>query len=105
MRRYDPAEPAEVAELADAPDSKSGVLRDVWVRPPPSASRRIPAGKRFAPGRRSYRPREMTEGGNRRGNKRVRRGFVFVYLLRAEVPIPRGGGERGKARLGSTPSR
>jgi hypothetical protein len=26
-----------VAELADAPDSKSGVLRDVWVRPPPSA--------------------------------------------------------------------
>ena len=29
---------AEVAELADAPDSKSGVRKDVWVRPPPSAS-------------------------------------------------------------------
>ena len=28
---------AEVAELADAPDSKSGVRKDVWVRPPPSA--------------------------------------------------------------------
>ena len=28
---------AEVAELADAPDSKSGGLRAVWVRPPPSA--------------------------------------------------------------------
>ena len=28
---------AEVAELADAPDSKSGSLRGVWVRPPPSA--------------------------------------------------------------------
>jgi hypothetical protein len=29
---------AEVAELADAPDSKSGALRGVWVRFPPSAS-------------------------------------------------------------------
>jgi hypothetical protein len=29
---------AEVAELADAPDSKSGGLRAVWVRFPPSAS-------------------------------------------------------------------
>src|SRR4029079_5863248 len=29
---------AEVAELADAPDSKSGSLRGVWVRFPPSAS-------------------------------------------------------------------
>src|SRR5215471_19152746 len=28
---------AEVAELADAPDSKSGSLRGVWVRFPPSA--------------------------------------------------------------------
>src|SRR5919199_184505 len=28
---------AEVAELADAPDSKSGGLRAVWVRSPPSA--------------------------------------------------------------------
>src|ERR687884_1526650 len=28
---------AEVAELADAPDSKSGGLRAVWVRFPPSA--------------------------------------------------------------------
>src|SRR5215475_10182304 len=33
--------PAEVAELADAPDSKSGGLRAVWVRFPPSASRSI----------------------------------------------------------------
>src|SRR5512141_1839640 len=31
-------ERAEVAELADAPDSKSGSLRGVWVRFPPSAS-------------------------------------------------------------------
>src|SRR6266516_1297223 len=31
---------AEVAELADAPDSKSGGLRAVWVRLPPSASRK-----------------------------------------------------------------
>jgi hypothetical protein len=30
-------EQAEVAELADAPDSKSGSLRGVWVRFPPSA--------------------------------------------------------------------
>src|SRR5438045_8889250 len=30
-------ERAEVAELADAPDSKSGSLRGVWVRFPPSA--------------------------------------------------------------------
>src|SRR3954470_15127294 len=30
---------AEVAELADAPDSKSGSLRGVWVRFPPSAPR------------------------------------------------------------------
>jgi hypothetical protein len=29
---------AGVAELADARDSKSRVLRDVWVRPPPPAS-------------------------------------------------------------------
>src|SRR5438270_2187349 len=29
---------AEVAELVDAPDSKSGGLRAVWVRFPPSAS-------------------------------------------------------------------
>src|SRR5439155_7979101 len=28
---------AEVAELVDAPDSKSGSLRGVWVRFPPSA--------------------------------------------------------------------
>src|SRR5262249_53736292 len=35
-RRYSPF-PAEVAELADAPDSKSGSLRGVWVRFPPSA--------------------------------------------------------------------
>ena len=28
---------ADVAELADAPDSKSGIREDVWVRPPPSA--------------------------------------------------------------------
>ena len=33
---YD-AHRAEVAELADAPDSKSGSLRGVWVRFPPSA--------------------------------------------------------------------
>lgn len=26
-----------MAELADAPDSKSGIREDVWVRPPPSA--------------------------------------------------------------------
>src|SRR4051812_47151770 len=32
-----PSRQAEVAELADAPDSKSGGLRAVWVRPPPSA--------------------------------------------------------------------
>ena len=31
------ASSAEVAELADAPDSKSGSLRGVWVRFPPSA--------------------------------------------------------------------
>src|SRR5437773_9422754 len=30
-------ERAEVAELVDAPDSKSGSLRGVWVRFPPSA--------------------------------------------------------------------
>src|SRR5918911_3724708 len=30
---------AEVAELVDAPDSKSGGLRVVWVRFPPSAPR------------------------------------------------------------------
>ena len=29
---------AEVAELADAPDSKSGVRKDVRVRVPPSAN-------------------------------------------------------------------
>ena len=28
---------ADVAELADALDSKSGIRKDVWVRPPPSA--------------------------------------------------------------------
>src|ERR1039458_8457533 len=28
---------ADVAELADAPDSKSGIREDVWVRPPPPA--------------------------------------------------------------------
>jgi hypothetical protein len=32
---------AEVAELADAPDSKSGSLRGVWVRFPPSALQAI----------------------------------------------------------------
>src|SRR5438132_11389121 len=32
-----PCARAEVAELADAPDSKSGSLRGVWVRFPPSA--------------------------------------------------------------------
>jgi hypothetical protein len=32
---------AEVAELVDAPDSKSGSLRGVWVRFPPSASERL----------------------------------------------------------------
>src|SRR5439155_20632295 len=37
LRRTMPAQ-AEVAELADAPDSKSGGLRAVWVRFPPSAS-------------------------------------------------------------------
>src|SRR5439155_9539570 len=35
-RRYS-GQGAEVAELVDAPDSKSGVLRDVWVQVPPSA--------------------------------------------------------------------
>ena len=34
---------AGVAELADARDSKSRVLRDVWVRPPPPASARATA--------------------------------------------------------------
>jgi hypothetical protein len=28
---------ADVAELADALDSKSGIRKGVWVRPPPSA--------------------------------------------------------------------
>src|SRR4029077_17751863 len=28
---------ADVAELADALDSNSGIRKDVWVRPPPSA--------------------------------------------------------------------
>ena len=40
--------PAGVAELADAPDSKSGVPRDMWVRPPPPASalaRNLQAGR------------------------------------------------------------
>jgi hypothetical protein len=32
-----PALVADVAELADALDSKSGIRKDVWVRPPPSA--------------------------------------------------------------------
>src|SRR6266498_117189 len=36
-RRYSGRDHAEVAELADAPDSKSGSLRGVWVRFPPSA--------------------------------------------------------------------
>ena len=31
---------ADVAELADALDSKSGIRKDVWVRPPPSAPSR-----------------------------------------------------------------
>jgi integrase len=34
-----------VAELADAPDSKSGSLRGVWVRFPPSASLALPLTK------------------------------------------------------------
>src|SRR5437763_16705017 len=38
VRRATISRPAEVAELADAPDSKSGSLRGVWVRFPPSAS-------------------------------------------------------------------
>src|SRR3954465_11486428 len=38
---------AEVAELADAPDSKSGSLRGVWVRFPPSAP--PPGGRRGSP--------------------------------------------------------
>ncbi len=33
---------AEVVELVDAPDSKSGVRKDVWVRFPPSALVRGP---------------------------------------------------------------
>src|SRR5216684_162849 len=33
---------ADVAELADALDSKSGIRKDVWVRPPPSAPSRNP---------------------------------------------------------------
>src|SRR5262249_14129213 len=41
---------AEVAELADAPDSKSGGLRAVWVRFPPSASQLVEGG-RAIPGR------------------------------------------------------
>ena len=32
---------ADVAELADALDSKSGIRKDVWVRPPPSAPSKI----------------------------------------------------------------
>src|SRR5258708_8992708 len=32
---------ADVAELADALDSKSGIRKDVWVRPPPSAPLKI----------------------------------------------------------------
>src|SRR5262249_16378744 len=32
-----PVNRADVAELADALDSKSGIRKDVWVRPPPSA--------------------------------------------------------------------
>src|ERR1019366_2038506 len=35
--KYNPALVADVAELADAPDSKSGIREDVWVRPPPPA--------------------------------------------------------------------
>ena len=34
---------ADVAELADALDSKSGTRKSVWVRPPPSAPKRIVA--------------------------------------------------------------
>src|SRR5207247_11302831 len=45
---------AEVAELADAPDSKSGSLRGVWVRFPPSAL--IATGRRRAESRPSAAP-------------------------------------------------
>src|SRR6478735_9155505 len=38
---------AEVAELADAPDSKSGSLRGVWVRFPPSAPEAHPRRSYF----------------------------------------------------------
>ena len=34
---------AEVVKLVDALDSKSSILRDVWVRDPPSAQRETPS--------------------------------------------------------------
>ena len=37
LRPLKPGLGADVAELADALDSKSGIRKDVWVRPPPSA--------------------------------------------------------------------
>src|SRR5438046_9113512 len=62
------AHAAEVAELADAPDSKSGSLRGVWVRFPPSASLRNP------------RPRG-----------RVHEGVTHEATIDAETPRAPGG--------------
>src|SRR3954467_9995292 len=71
---------AEVAELADAPDSKSGSLRGVWVRFPPSALqgslRRVAA---------NVEPREAKTPRRGRGAGRPRR---CPRALRVQPPPP-----------------
>src|SRR5688572_30007235 len=78
---------AEVAELADAPDSKSGSLRGVGVRFPPSA---LMTGWGVIP---TIRVQDMAEA-------------LAFYLGPLEFTLERGGGEeinsavsRGDARL------
>ena len=72
---------AEVAELVDAPDSKSGSLRGVWVRFPPSASR-----------------------SSRRRLPKPARGYPF-WGIRASCPFGKFCGERGAAPEGGGPPR
>jgi hypothetical protein len=51
---------ADVAELADALDSKSGIRKDVWVRPPPSAPNPGPTPRPFSAGRDKSSTREQS---------------------------------------------
>ena len=89
---------AEVAELADAPDSKSGGLRAVWVRFPPSAwsttrrftlATRTPCADTSSPAEGLIR--RAANGGRPRTATR-RRSTVEgtkVYLAVARLPSPR----------------